>query len=589
VIKANRSYYLIFLFSLGCLLPQSVTAQRKKKPDTAGLNSSLKLREAEMYFTDAEKYFILEDYAKAILFYQRSLETYPENGTVHYRLAEIFSKSTKQEDQQRAITCIENALSLEKHNKYFYLLAIHIYSTNGRYEKAAKTYETLIEVIPNSQKYLYELATLYQFNNLTSEALQVLDKIENTFGVSDITTIQKQQLYSKQGKLKEAISEGEKLIAAYPYEERYLAAQAEFLSQHEQKAAAIPLLEKGIQENPTFLSCKMILASLYRETNQDVKAQPLLIELFENPSVELKSKLIMLRGYQIAQSTQNQKSRTPNTTDPFVEKLLVSLQTQYPHEASVHALRGDIYLSYNDPENAQNAYLEAIALGETKNELWQNLIFLEVQHQQWDSVLAHTEIALEHYPYQEIFYYYQGYAFLQKQSHEEAAFSLEFCKRLSDKNPNLKHESTVLLGSVYHALKQYDKSEAAFEEALTNNPNDVIVLNNYSYFLSLRKEKLDKAEKMALQLIKLAPDNITFLDTYAWVLYAKGKFKEAKKTQEKVVSNGKATAQHFEHFGDILFQLGESENALVQWKKAQQLSPKNELLNKKIEHRKIYE
>jgi tetratricopeptide (TPR) repeat protein len=333
----------------------------------------------------------------------------------------------------------------------------------------------------------------------------------------------------------------------------------------------------------------MILASLYRETNQPIKSQPLLLELFESPTLELKSKLIMLRGYQLSQTSTNSSSKSSPTPDAFVEQLLTILSMQYPQEASVHALQGDIYLSYNNLAKAQAGYLRAIKLGESKNELWQNLIFLETQQQQWDSVITHTEIALEYYPYQEIFYYHQGYAYLQKQQHKEAAFSLEYCKRLSYKNPSLKNDVTVLLGSVYHALGEYDKSEASFEEVLAQNPNDAIALNNYSYFLSLRKEKLDKAEKMALQLIKIAPENITFLDTYAWVLYAKGKFKDAKKSQEKVIQSGKATAQHFEHFGDILYQLGETDNALQQWKKAQQLMPNNELLNRKIEHRKVYE
>jgi predicted Zn-dependent protease len=115
------------------------------------------------------------------------------------------------------------------------------------------------------------------------------------------------------------------------------------------------------------------------------------------------------------------------------------------------------------------------------------------------------------------------------------------------------------------------------------------VLNNYSFYLSLRKENLEKAEKMAAQLIKDHPTNATYLDTYAWVLYARDKYKEAKKVMEKAISTGEANATHFEHYGDILFKLGEVENAVTQWEKARGLTTNSEILNKKIVNRKIYE
>ena len=98
------------------LLLQSVNtiAQRKKKTPDETQASGIKLREAEFYFTEGEKYFILEDYAKALLYYQRTLEITPENATVHYKVAEVLAQSNKQEDLLKASISIENALKLEK-------------------------------------------------------------------------------------------------------------------------------------------------------------------------------------------------------------------------------------------------------------------------------------------------------------------------------------------------------------------------------------------------------------------------------------------------------------------------------------------
>ena len=94
---------------------------------------------------------------------------------------------------------------------------------------------------------------------------------------------------------------------------------------------------------------------------------------------------------------------------------------------------------------------------------------------------------------------------------------------------------------------------------------------------------------MAALLVKNYPDNATFLDTYAWVLYVKGKYKDAKKTMERAIGTGKANATHFEHYGDILFKLGDIDAAVAQWEKARGLNANSETLNRKIANRKIYE
>ena len=145
-----------------------------------------------------------------------------------------------------------------------------------------------------------------------------------------------------------------------------------------------------------------------------------------------------------------------------------------------------------------------------------------------------------------------------------------------------------MLGDAYNGLKEYQKSDKAYEEALGVDPNNSLILNNYSYYLALRKENLDKAEKMSALLIKNNPTNASFLDTYAWVLFMKGNYKEAKKVMEKAIAGGDATATHFEHFGDILFQLNDIDAAIEQWQKARSLSIHHELLDKKIENKKLY-
>jgi tetratricopeptide (TPR) repeat protein len=131
--------------------------------------------------------------------------------------------------------------------------------------------------------------------------------------------------------------------------------------------------------------------------------------------------------------------------------------------------------------------------------------------------------------------------------------------------------------------KQYDR-------VLKNDPENIYVLNNYAYFLSVDNIRLEDALKMSAMTIEKEPKNPTYLDTYAWVLYKLERYKEAKKWMEKVFTYDKnAGSVSYEHYGDILYKLGETKDAVQNWKKAKQLGEASEFIDQKIKDEKIYE
>ncbi len=169
--------------------------KKTKKPAEFKL-SDARLREAEFFFTEGEKYFILEDYTKALMYFQRVVELNPENGTVHYKIAEILVKGNKQEDFVRASISIENALRFEKKNKYFYLLASNIYSSLNDFGKAEDALETMMKSVKGTEEYLYELAALYQYDKKPEEAVKIYNRAENILGINEVSSLQKQKMNS---------------------------------------------------------------------------------------------------------------------------------------------------------------------------------------------------------------------------------------------------------------------------------------------------------------------------------------------------------------------------------------------------------
>ena len=573
---------------LAITLPAVAQRDKKNKKQTEFKLSDARLREAEFFFTEGEKYFILEDYTKALLYFQRVVELNPENGTVHYKIAEILLKGNKQDDFVRASISIENALKFEKKNKYFYLLASNIYSGLNNFEKAENALETMMKEVKGTEDYLYELAALYQYDKKPDEAIKIYNRAENILGISEVSSLQKQKIFLQQGKIEESIAEGEKLLAAYPDEENYVLGFAETLSQNDQGARGITYLEEFIKNHPEAGNAKMLLAGLYRDNGQEQKAREFVYHVFSDPTVDLNSKIQMLGTYSNVLHQQKEKKIEDAEMKAFALDLFERLNSAYPKEPNVHIIGGDLYLILERNQEAHAEYLKAIQFGSTSFEAWQNLLFLESQLSQFDSLIFHSEQGLELFPNQSMLHYFNGYGHMRKKHYREAASSLEQAKRLSTGNPSLVSEINGLLGDAFNGIKEYEKSNKAYDEALVFNPNNDFVLNNYSYYLALRKENLEKAEKMSSQLVKNNPKNTAYLDTHAWVLFMREKYKEARKYIEKAIEVGDVSATHYEHYGDILFQLGNIDEAVKQWQKAKSMGNGNELIDKKIANKRLY-
>ncbi|GCC53597.1 hypothetical protein SanaruYs_38420 [Chryseotalea sanaruensis] len=580
---------LLFIL-LSILLSFPAFTQKRKKADIDAMEANAKDREAEFYFTEGQKFFILEDYAKALLFYQKAVALAPENATIHFKIADVLNRGTKEEDLQRAAASIEQALRFEKKNKYFYLLAANIYNGLSRFDKAAEAYEQLIKQVPGSDDFLFELGATYQFANNLDKAIKVYDRAEVSMGVNEMSSIQKVRLYLELNKVSDAQQEAEKLLALDPAEMRYPMSLAELFSQQGLKDQSIVFLENFLKDNKEETGqAQMMLAGLYRETKRYEEAEKLLLVLFDNDEIEFGSKALIIATLNAeinqAKGMGSDTDETQNLAFALYEKL-VKTNTE---ESQLYILGGDLYLTAGDQQKAKEAYQKAISLDQVNLEVWQNLLYIEAQQEQFDALATHAEQALEYYPNQGMVHYFRGYAKFRKRQFRDAVTSLEQAKRLSENNPAFINDLNGLLGDAYYALKDYVKSDKAYEEALAFNPNNDGVLNNYSFYLAIRKQNLEKAEKMAEQLIKNNPNEAAYLDTYAWVLYSREKYKEAKKIIERALSNNGNNATHLEHYGDILFKLGEVDNAVQQWEKAKKLNANNEVLDKKIANRKIYE
>lgn len=532
---------------------------------------------SESFFVDGIRYLLLEDYNKAL---ERLLKAYalnPANAAINYKIAETNMLSGNLQD---ATNFAQAAVKLDSKNAYYHLLLAQIYGSQKQYDQAAQVYTTLIRDVPDSGYYLFNLADLYITQGKLNEALSTFNQAEKQFGPLDEISFKRQQIYLKQNNLDKALQEGEKLVQANPDEVRYVLAQAQMYAANNRFPDAIRVAEQALKAEPENPQARMILADIYRQQNNPTESQKQIKLAFESPALDVDNKVRILVDY-------IKQLPNPALTQPALELAAITTRV-HPKEAKAFAIAGDIQTVTDHKAEARSNYMKAIRLDNSRFQIWQQVVLIDAELNQTDSLLRHTDQALELFPNQAPLWFYNGVAHILRKDAKKGVKSLEYGRKLATDNPELQAQFDTQLGDAYHELKDYAKSDAAYDAALVFDANNAQALNNYSYYLSLRGEKLEKAKEMSGKLVKQNPDNDTYLDTYGWVLYKMKDYAGARQQLEKALKTSR-DATVVEHYGDVLYQLGEKEKAQAEWERAQKLGGASPLIDRKIKDKKLYE
>jgi tetratricopeptide (TPR) repeat protein len=223
-------------------------------------------------------------------------------------------------------------------------------------------------------------------------------------------------------------------------------------------------------------------------------------------------------------------------------------------------------------------------------EVWARIVQLDFELNAIDSAIVHAQEALVIWPTHGFFHFQKGFGQYIKGDVKNSMASLELAKSYLQPQDAWDLQLYSILGDVYQAQSRYRDSEKSFDYVLRKEPEDEHVLNNYSYYLSLRKERLAEAAAMSKKLVQKYPTNGTYLDTHAWVLYQQGNYAEALVFLELAVADKEpAGATVWEHLGDTFYRLQRIDDAKSAWKHAKKLAGENQLLDKKIEMQRIIE
>lgn len=573
----------IFLLLLVALSVSACFAQKKPSKKEAEAAKTGFDYNFSFYFLEGNKSKNLGDYESAIKYYTRALAVDNTQPAAYYELASILFATG---DFAGAVSYAEKAVQYDKTGNVAYVdLLIFAYEYSGTPEKALPLYRQLISQSPNKIENYFALAQLYQKLKKDKEAIKVYNQAEKQFGIVDAISIQKELAYERLGNMEKSFEEMRRLRDAYPQNLRYKAMLAEAYYQNGKHDLAVVEFEELEKLNITEGLIYLSLAEYHRaEDAQYYKFFALLEKAFlcDDESLTFELKLQMLNQLLPA-------AKADDFVKVQLKRLVAIVEKQTPGDVALSALKADIAMMNNDYAEVQKNLMDIIVTDKSTYEIWDNLMSLDYHLKDFDNLYLHSKEASELFPNLLSAYQYYVVAAYLKQKFEDVVEIVDYASMLSIDNQEVMVDMLSMQGDAYAALKKYHEADSVYEYILFKDADYESVINNYSYSLAVRGEKLDRALELSTHLLELSPENPTYIDTHAWVLYRNGKLQEALEYIERAIGIEASNAVYYEHMGDIQFKIGSIDAAMGSWAKSLELNPDNSELQTKVLRKSLTE
>ena len=561
------------------------TAKTTAKADGASLMKETLLsaeqqRKYDYFFLEAMRMKGKNEYDAAFGLLQHCLDINPTASSALYEISQYYMFLRQVPQGQVAL---EQAVAFAPDNYWYSQGLVSLYQQQNELDKAAALLEKMVTRFPSKQDPLFSLLDIYSRQEKYNDVISTLNRLEKRLGKNEQLSMEKFRIYLQMKDDKKAFQEIESLVQEYPMDMRYQVILGDVYLQNGKKQEAYDAYQKVLAVEPDNPMALFSMASYYEQTGQKELYQQQLDTLLLNKKVTSDTKISVMRQVIV----ENEQSSAKDSTQ--VIALFDRMMKQDMDDPQIPMLYSQYLLSKNMEQEAVPVLEQVVDLDPTNKAARLMLVNAAVKKEDYKQIIKVCEPGIEATPDALALYYYLAIAYHQA---EQTDSVLSVCSRAlehvtADTRKEVISDFYSIMGDIYHTKKQMTEAYAAYDSALVYNPSNIGALNNYAYYLSVERRDLDKAEEMSYKTVKAEPNNSTYLDTYAWILFEKGNYAEARIYIDNAMKNdGEKSDVIVEHCGDIYFMTGDVEGALKYWKKALEMGSESKTLKQKIEKKK---
>ena len=579
----NKKNSIWLLVAVWTLVSCGTVKSTREKPAVALAQSSLtpeQQRKYDYFFLEAMRLKEKKDYASAFGLLQHCLDIHPNAASALYEVSQYYMFLRQVPQGQEAL---EKAVANAPDNFWYSQGLASLYQQQNELDKAVTLLEQMVVRFPAKQDPLFNLLDLYGRQEKYDEVISTLNRLEKRMGKNEQLSMEKFRIYLQMKDDKKAFQEIESLVQEYPMDMRYQVILGDVYLQNGKKQEAYDVYQKVLAAEPDNPMAIFSMASYYKQTGQEELYQQQLDTLLLNKKVTPDTKVGVMRQM-IVENEQADKDSTQ------IIALFDRIMKQEQDDPQIPMLYAQYLLSKKMESESVPVLEQVVDLDPTNKAARMMLIGAAAKKEDYKQIIKVCEPGIEATPDALEFYYYLAIAYNQAEKPDSV---ISICKRALEHTTADSKKETVsefysILGDMYHTQKQMKEAYAAYDSALVYNPSNIGALNNYAYYLSVERRDLDKAEEMSYKTVKAEPNNATYLDTYAWILFEKGNYAEARIYIDNAMKSegGDKSDVIVEHCGDIYYMTGDVDGALTYWKKALEMGSESKTLKQKIEKKK---
>ena len=511
----------------------------------------IKQFEYQYSLNEGIKYKLLGDLSRSLYFFERCLEIYPYSDVSAYELANIYFLAG---DIEKSLNYSKQAHALDPDNIwYYYQLALLLTETN-RQDDAILLYRKAVIRFPERTDLRFSLAGMLALNKQFKESLEIYDELEEKIGMDERISLPREGIYMEMGEFESAAGELTKLIENFPEEPRYYGILAELYASINMFDEALAWYDRLFKIDPDNGIAQISVAEFFLSTDKNAEALYYIKSAFNNPSLGFNEKIqfftAILQDSVLASHHNNE-----------VIELGEILLEKYPGQSLAKAIMSDLYFNSGSYSKAGDLLYDLYSSDKNNKAYAEQLIGIISFSENFIRVIELSDEMIDRFPESVMIHYFTGVAYLMSGESDQALGIFEKALNTGENNNQFTGNIYSNLGDIYNDRQNYSKSDKYFNLSLAIDSN-LVTLNNYAYYLALREENLDMARSYSYITIQEEPENPSFLDTYAWILYKLEDYEEAELYIRQAFNiGGDQSFEITKHYAAILIKLGKYKEA----------------------------
>lgn len=541
---------LILLSAAGCSKRMvSAPAEKERRPDNR----------YDYILAEALRQKYVGDVSEAATLFEKCIELDKSRAVPYFELAQMYSSAGI---SGKSMYYASKAARLEPGNYWYQLAAGSLFTQYELKDSALVYFTRALKADRNAVEINGILAGLYSEKGDAVRADSLFRAMDSMGALTpDMSLMMISGLLSR-NEYDEAARRTRSLLGQYPDETRFKALLADIYYEQGLREKSDSIYTDIIEKNPDDIESQLLylISQVYRKEYSGISG--FLNNVFRSDILERERKIA------VAQRLAGDSAYIGNNAESLLESLVI-LEESYPGDEEILSLRPGVYEAAGMTDLAIKRYEEI--LSDVRPGFWfrERLMILYAGKEEYRKLYNIASAYSRDNNRSILGKIYYALAAMELKEYGIADAELNKALILAGNNDQLKVQVMSMMGDLKYRMKDYETSYSYYEEALKISPDDPLLLNNYAYFLAEGDRDLKKALKMAEKVMETEGDNPTYIDTYAWVLYKLGRYREALKEMQRIFDNGQERdPELLEHMGYIKKAMGKCDEAVVYWRES---------------------